>query len=210
MGNRDIEPFDFFKRYFVRDMCRGLEEMQREMQRMYVQINDINSNLPKELVREYETKEGDKRREIGPIVYGYSMNIGPDGKTHVREFGNVKSLGKDTYNDIREYYRKPQISAKREPLSDVTTTEKEVKVVLEMPGIKKEDIKINAYYATVEVIANSSQRKYHKAIELPKEADNETAISVYNNGILEITFDKKERNKTKRQRDKDRLNRSLA
>jgi HSP20 family protein len=39
-------------------------------------------------------------------------------------------------------YRNPTISAEREPLSDVTTTEKEVKVVLEMLGIKKEDFKI--------------------------------------------------------------------
>ena len=49
--------------------------------------------LPKELVREYQTPEGEKVREVGPIVYGYSMTIGPDGKPHVREFGNVKSLG---------------------------------------------------------------------------------------------------------------------
>ena len=35
-------------------------------------------------------KEGGKVREVGPIVYGYSMTIGPDGKPRIREFGNVK------------------------------------------------------------------------------------------------------------------------
>ena len=194
MSNRDIQPYDWFKRFFGSgfgtDIFRAFDEMQREMQRLSNQFNDIQSNAPKELVREYETSEGDKVREVGPIVYGYSMTIGPDGRPHVREFGNVKS-GKNAGQYLG--MSKPQISAEREPLSDITTTDKEVKVVLEMPGIRKEDIKINAYDEKVEVktAENSSARKYHKIIDLPKEADIETARSTYNNGILEVTFDKK-------------------
>ncbi|HEY6534690.1 MAG TPA: Hsp20/alpha crystallin family protein, partial [Candidatus Nitrosocosmicus sp.] len=38
---------------------------------------------------------------------------------------------------------------------------------------------------------------YHKTLELPKEADIETARSTYNNGILEVTFDKKKNVKPK-------------
>ena len=102
------------------------------------------------------------------------MTIGPDGRPHVREFGNIKpgdAAGRA--KNIGQYLGvdKPQISAEREPLSDVTTTDKEVKVVLEMPGIKKEDIKINAYDEKVEIkTADNAQRKYHKIIDLPKQA----------------------------------------
>jgi HSP20 family protein len=60
---------------------------------MYNTFDDVSTNLSKELVREYQTPEGEKIREVGPIVYGYSMTIGPDGKPHVREFGNIKSPG---------------------------------------------------------------------------------------------------------------------
>ena len=75
---------------------------------------------------------------------------------------------------------------------DVNTTDKEIKVVVEMPGIKKGDIKINVYDLRVEVTtSNDAQRKYYKNIELPEQAEIETARSSYNNGILEITFDKK-------------------
>ena len=163
------------------------------MDRMFNVFTNMSSNAPKELVREYQTPQGDKVREVGPIVYGYSMTIGPDGKPHVREFGNIKSFGeKGEGKEIN-----PQISAEREPLADVNSTENEVKVVLEMPGIKKEDIKINAYDGAVEVIADNPQRKYHKTIELPKDADIETARSKYNNGILEVTFDKKKNVKPK-------------
>jgi HSP20 family protein len=176
------------------DMFRGFDDVHRELNRMFNVFNDLSTNAPKELVREYQTLDGAKVREVGPIVYGYSMTIGPDGKPHVKEFGNVKSLGNgdSRSKNIVQYIGKPQISAEREPLSDVTSTDKEVKVVLEMPGIKKEDIKINAYEQKVEIkTADNSQRKYHKILDLPKSADIETARSTYNNGILEVTFDKK-------------------
>ena len=211
----NTNPYDFFRRFLSssrgnieraegggarqgdwtrRDFFREFEDMQREMERMFeAQLGDIQSKAPKELVREYQTPDGEKVREVGPIVYGYSMTIGPDGKPHVREFGNVRSLGGAGAGGV-----KPQISAEREPLADVNTTDNEVKVILEMPGIKKEDIKINAYESKVEVkTEDRSQRKYQKTLDLPKEADIETAKSVYNNGILEVTFDKKKETKPK-------------
>src|SRR6476469_1778160 len=177
-----MSPFD------TTNTLSGFDDMDKEMDRLFNVFNDLSKNAPKELVREYQTSEGGKVREVGPIVYGYSMTIGPDGKPHVKEFGNVKA-GR---NITGQYLgAKPQISAEREPLSDITTTEKEVKVVLEMPGIMKEDIKINAYDEKVEIkTADSSERKYHKILDLPKQADLETTRSSYNNGILEVTFDK--------------------
>src|SRR2546421_231371 len=73
----------------------------------------------------------------------------------------------------------------------------EMRVVVEMPGIGKENIKINAYDNTVEVKSQDPQRKYHRTIEIPPETDIETATSAYNNGILKITFNKKEHTKPK-------------
>ena len=208
-NNNGILPIDLFNRFFGlgRSASRGLfdmdelfrggfDDMHREINRMFNVFNDLSTNAPKELIREYQTPEGAKVREVGPLIYGYSMTIGADGKPHVKEFGNLKS-GKN----IGQYLgiQKPQITAEREPLSDITTTDKEVKIVLEMPGIKKDDIKINAYDEKVEVktAENSSARKNHKIIDLTKEADIETARSNYNNGILEVTFDKKKEEKPK-------------
>jgi HSP20 family protein len=76
-------------------------------------------------------------------------------------------------------------------LIDVTTTDKEVKVIVEMPGVSKDKIKVNAYDNTVEVKSEDPRRKYHRTIEVPSETDTETAKSTYNNGILEISFNKK-------------------
>jgi len=92
---------------------------------------------------------------------------------------------------------RPEISGEIEPLVDVTTTDKEVKVVVEMPGISKDNIRINVYDGTLEVKSEDPQRKYHRSIEIPAETGIETAKSTYNNGILEITFKKKEQTKGK-------------
>jgi len=188
MSSDDIEPFDWSRRFFGRkgffdDMFRGFDDMRREFERDF---EGIEKRIPKDLVREYTTPEGGKVREVGPMVYGYSMTVGPDGKPRIREFGNVKpsrfGIGGFT---------KPEISGEIEPLVDVTTADKEVKVVAEMPGISKDQIIVNAYDNRVEVKSEDPQRKYHRTFEIPPETDIETAKSAYNNGILEITFKKK-------------------
>jgi HSP20 family protein len=67
---------------------------------------------------------------------------------------------------------KPLTAGEIEPLSDITTTDKDIKAVVEMPGIDKKDIKISAYDSSVEIsTANTAQRKYRSVIELPPEAD---------------------------------------
>ncbi len=206
--SNNITPFDWINRFFdqgnnnrlgrlfgAENLVSEIESMHKEMNSFFEEFNENTKQNSKELVREYETEDGRKVRQVGPIVYGYSMTIGPDGKPHVTEFGNVKSLGNFDSNrkniPAKQLGKTSTISAEREPLVDVNTTEKEVKVVVEMPGVRKEDINVNAANSQVEIDASYNSRKYHKLIELPKEADIETAKSIYNNGVLEITFNKK-------------------
>ena len=198
----DIEPADWFSRGGRRlfggrrsDIFGQFYEMTREMERMFEeQFKDIQTRAPKELIREYETPEGGKVKEMGPFVYGYTMTVGPDGKPRVREFGNVRSplagFGLGASN-------RPLISSEREPLADITTTDKEVKAIVEMPGVNKENIKISVHDNSVEVKSNDPQRKYHEIIDLPPETDTETAKSTYKNGVLEIIFTKKNESKPK-------------
>ena len=212
----DIDPYNFFRNLFggsggrrrregsgwnFDDIFREFDDMRRETERMFSeQFKNIENQVPKDLIKEYETPEGGKVREVGPIVYGYSMTIGPDGKPKIREFGNVKSPFAERrgfFNEQPSSSSSSPLSAEREPLIDVSSTDKEVKVIAEMPGVKKENIKINAYDNSVEITSNDPQRKYHKVIEIPTEADTNTAKSTYNNGILEVIFNKKKESKPK-------------
>lgn len=199
MSSRDRDADDWFRRFtggrgWFGSGGRGsligeFEEMRKEMERMFEETLQDVERVPKDLVREYPTPSGGKVRQVGPLVYGYSVTIGPDGKPVVREFGNVKPM-------LGTAGGGPQLTSEREPLADVVTTDKEVKVVVEMPGISKEDIKVNAFDNKVEIsTSEKAERKYHKIVDLPPDADIDSVKSNYRNGILEITFSKKERPK---------------
>lgn len=192
-----IEPFDWFNRFFGNrlsgrrnSLFEGFDEMRREMEREFEEnLRDIENKVPKDLIKEYETEDGVKVKEIGPLVYGSTTTIGPDGKPIVREFGNVRprmSAGST-----------PNILTERQPLSEVSSTDKEVKVSVELPGVSKEQIKIDANENQVDIKTDDPKRRYHEVIDLPAEVDIDSVKSTFTNGLLEITFNKKSMDKAK-------------
>jgi HSP20 family protein len=207
--NFDIEPERWFGKFLTgngrlpgrrADLFNGVFAGFEEMERMFdEQFRDmLQTETPKELVREYVTPEGDKVREIGPIVYGYSAVVGPDGKPRITEFGNVKQgtrIGSKEGPGTRR--RGARLAAEREPLADVVTTDKEVKVVVELPGVNKENIKVNAYEGSAEVFAETQDRKYRRVVDIPADADAESVKSTFKNGLLEIAFKRKDKPKGK-------------
>jgi HSP20 family protein len=157
-----------------------IDEMMREMERAFSeQFKDMERELPKSLVRESRTPDGKTKKEIGPIVYGYSVTIGPDGKPVVREFGNVRSGEGTPWKQIQD---------KREPLVDVVSSGKEVRVIAEMPGVKKEDINVTVNEKALTISVDREDRSYYKELDLPGIVDPKGAKSTYNNGILEVTI----------------------
>lgn len=156
-----------------------IDEMMREMERAFSeQYKDLERDLPRNLVRESKTPDGDVKKEIGPIVYGYSVTIGPDGKPVVREFGNVRSGEGRSWKAIQD---------KREPLVDVVSSGKEVRVIAEMPGVNKEDIDVTVNENSMTISVDREDRGYYKELALPGIVDPKGAKSTYNNGVLEVT-----------------------
>ncbi|HZW85198.1 MAG TPA: archaeal heat shock protein Hsp20 [Nitrososphaerales archaeon] len=156
-----------------------MDDMMKEMERAFSeQFKELEKEMPKGLVRESKTPEGGTKKEIGPIVYGYSVTIGPDGKPVVREFGNVRKGEGTPWKAIND---------SREPLVDVVSSDKEVRVIAEIPGVKKEDIELTIDEKSIE-ISVEGDRRYHKELELPGVVDPKGAKSSYNNGVLEITI----------------------
>ncbi|MFQ5871584.1 MAG: archaeal heat shock protein Hsp20 [Candidatus Geothermarchaeales archaeon] len=137
-------------------------------------------DLPEELYREETLPDGSKRKTFGPFVYGYSMNVGPDGKPQIREFGNVRPglLGK------------PKASSKREPLIDMIEGDETIQVVAELPGVEKEDIDLQISSDTLGISVDSKRYKYDKTLSLPAEVDRESVKASYKNGVLQVTLKK--------------------
>ena len=157
-----------------------IDEMMREMEKTFSeQFKELEKDLPKNLVRESKAPDGSVKKEIGPIVYGYSVTIGPDGKPVVREFGNVRKGEGSPWKEIQD---------RREPLVDVVSSDKEVRVIAEMPGVSKEDIELTVNNKSLVITVDREDRKYHKELDLPGVVDPTRAKSSYNNGILEITI----------------------
>jgi HSP20 family protein len=121
-------------------------------------------------------------RVEGPYFYGFSVTLGPDGKPKIREFGNVKPLGRSV---IR--------SEVREPFVDVVYDEQnnQVNVIAEMPGVSKESINIEASEDSVHIHAEEGNRKYDTTVNLETQIDPKSAKATFNNGVLQVTFKSK-------------------
>jgi len=103
----------------------------------------------------------------------------------------------------------------REPLSDLKETEDEYILSIELPGVKKEEIAINATEDEIEVKAESkklveeekegvirkerSYKGFYRRFQLPSKIVPEEIEAKYEDGILEIRMPKKvkERKKVK-------------
>lgn len=167
---------------FFRSIFGNLDEVFREMEEMMKR--EFSERVSRDRIRERTLPDGTKVREWGPFVYGYSMKIGSDGKPQIREFGNVKPSAR---------FGRPRIDIKekREPLVDVLTTNGEVKVVAELPGVEKKDIKLDGTESSLTISVDTPERKYYKKVELPAKVDIKKTKASYKNGVLEVTLQKK-------------------
>jgi HSP20 family protein len=139
-------------------------KMFKRMSQSFFDIDDI-----------FEQVRGQNLR--GPYYYGYTMTVGPDGKPIVKEYGNVK----------------PGVipsSETREPIVDTIVDDKEkvVKLVAEIPGVEKSDVKITVNEKTVNISAENGDKKYHVDVQLEQTVDENSAKASYKNGILELVF----------------------
>jgi len=121
--------------------------------------------------------EESKGNGSGPCYYGYTMTVGPDGKPVVEEYGNVKP-GQLPTSDTRE------------PIVDTIVDEKErvVKLIAEMPGVEKTDVKIVVENKIVDISAEHDKKKYHVKVPLQHKVDENSAKASYKNGILQLVF----------------------
>jgi len=70
-------------------------------------------------------------------------------------------------------------------------------VVVELPGVEKQDIKLYGTENSLTISVDTPQRKYYKEVQLPSMVDSKLAKSTYKNGVLEITMPKKKEEKPK-------------
>ena len=111
------------------------------------------------------------------------LNVSKVGKflksinLQIKEYGNVQPS-------------QLQTSDTREPIVDTIVDEKEkvVKLIAEMPGVEKTDVKIVVEDKIVDISAEHDEKKYHVKVPVQHKVDENSAKASYKNGILELIF----------------------
>jgi len=146
---------------------RKLEDDLAEMIRMFEEMNRGSFNSA-------------DRSE--PYVYGFSVRFGPEGKPSIEEFDNIPKM----------IYGERHAPGEREPLTDVINREKELSVIVELPGVEKKEIGLKTGETSLEINVDTPRRKYHKMIALPARVKADSTRATCNNGILEVRIEKAE------------------
>jgi HSP20 family protein len=99
----------------------------------------------------------------------------------VRKFGNLNTFPSSLTGRF-------SVSDQREPVVDIIRDVDKLKIIAEMPGVSKNDLRITANESSLTIESISGERKYSKKIELPDQIEPSTGKSTYKNGILEVAF----------------------
>jgi HSP20 family protein len=163
-----------FGRRLFEDVDREFSEAEEMLNRMFRTIREMK---PSDITGAF------------PYYYGYQITVGPDGKPHVREFGNIRPSARGLVEQ----------SGVREPLVDTALDVKEntLTITAEMPGITKQDIRVNISEDHVSIRAEKGEKKYHTDIPVNVALDDTSAKATYANGILELKIKLKEPPKPK-------------
>ena len=162
-----------FSRGILEDIDREFEEAENMLNRIFRTVREMGPSTIANF----------------PYYYGYQITVGPDGKPKVREFGNVRPSARGLIEQ----------TGIREPLVDTAINEKEnaLTITAEMPGVTKQDIKVNVADGFVSIHAEQGEKKYHTDIPVNAQLDDASAKATYSNGILELKIKLKETPKLK-------------
>jgi HSP20 family protein len=145
-------------------------------------MDRLMDDMMRKAVEMPKTQEG-----VSPFVYGFSMSVGADGKPVIREFGNVEPSASG-----------PLLKEEREPLVDVMDEGREIVVVTELPGVEKDEIRLDATDRALKISVDSKKRRYLKELDLGHLVNPGTARATYKNGVLEVRFMKSDEKKPTR------------
>jgi HSP20 family protein len=204
--DEEEDPFNFFKYFadpskFFSDPNKFLIDpsklfSSKQFRQLFKDLLEkISKNLPPEfqnlspedLMREF-TKNKSKFGLNSPIMYGFNINIGPDGKPTIDSFGNIKP---------KSVSGEPVVKSKREPLIEVSEEREQIIVIAEMPGVERNDIELEATSDSLIISTKEhAKRSYYKKIKLPSAIKSDVAKARYTNGILEVRLKKIDERRT--------------
>jgi HSP20 family protein len=118
-----------------------------------------------------------------PIIYLYDVTFDADNNPLIHEFGKFKP---ETHDEELTF----NIQFLEEPFIDVLAHSDIIQVVVDLPGVEKQDICIHATGTILTIEITSPHSHYLKKINLPTTIDPSRASSTYKNGVLTVKLPK--------------------
>ena len=172
----DDDFVDIFKDF---DIFKLMKKSQGELEKI---LKSVRSG---EIEGTWEIRQIDK-----PDLKGFEIRGRFEKEEPLRSMEPLEPLKPSRRRPLPETsFEVPKIALKetREPLVDIFKESKAVKVYVELPGVEKDDIKLNFGEGRVEVKA----KNFYKTIDLATRHVATNGVSTqYKNGVLEITLPK--------------------
>ena len=113
-------------------------------------------------------------------IYGFTVKVGlGEEGPRIEPFGNIRRDAKSGRTEVQEV---------REPMVDVFEEKDHLLVLAELPGISKDDVRIDLEDDVLTISAEKKDKKYRKEVLLPRSVSKEKMQVSCNNGVLEIKF----------------------
>jgi HSP20 family protein len=154
------------------------EDKRKDLRDVLDELDDYFEGLQKQIDEAVKSSILGAEMSVKPFVAGFSFNLGPEGKPSVQLFGNS-----------------PTSRGVRSPINEQVLDEKNgtLRLLLEMPGVEKDDINVETTEETAVVTAQSEGRSYRAEMELKSPVKPDSAKAEYKNGMLEISFSLKDK-----------------
>lgn len=72
----------------------------------------------------------------------------------------------------------------------VHETDEEIRVVADIPGVSQDDLGLMCDGEVLTISAETQHRQFEERVTLPGRVDEHSATATFNNGVLEVVFDR--------------------
>jgi len=132
---------------------------------IFEQLNELMKRLMEQGLKE----QGDPNRSF---AYGFKIVIHDTGTAGTSVEGSAPEL------------EEPSSEGTLEPIAEMYTTDDDVTVAIDLPGVEKENIHLSLINGTLTIIAGGNQLT---SVEVPA-VDADSMQSNYKHGVLEVKF----------------------
>jgi HSP20 family protein len=155
------------------------EDKRKNLRDLLDEFDDYFRDFEREITESVKNGIFSPDPHSRPFIAGFAFNLGADGKPTLQVFGD-NPVHKDGF---------------RSPINEQIIDEKNgvLRIIIEMPGVEKEDIKVEATEDSAMVTAEKDEKRYKAELSLKAPVRADSGKAEYKNGMLEISFSLKDK-----------------